>query len=129
MTNWIPGQARNDEVFGDSAGRRPWHRPAESAKDRNAALRAEEYDRRTSSALRKPPGETDVRQSEGRGAIEETNCHSGLDPESRIVDFRREAPQYFSFSLCGRRRPEGPEEGATALKIQNDELDSGSSPE
>jgi hypothetical protein len=35
--------------------------------------------------VRKPPGETHARRSEGKAVIEETIRHSGLDPESRIV--------------------------------------------
>jgi hypothetical protein len=47
-----------------------------------------------------------ARRSEEKTVIEENTRHSGLDPESRIVKLRREAPQKLI-----------------------DELDSGSSPE
>jgi hypothetical protein len=40
-------------------------------------------------------------RSEEKAAIEEMNRHSGLDPESRIVKLRREAPQEFlSPDIC-----------------------------
>jgi hypothetical protein len=44
-----------------------------------------------------------------------TPRHSGLDPESRIVNSRRKAPQEFPLPLAGR----------TASKNLIDELDSG----
>jgi hypothetical protein len=43
------------------AGRGFWQRPAESAKNRNAALCAGGMNRRTASALRKTAGETRAR--------------------------------------------------------------------
>jgi hypothetical protein len=39
-----------------------------------------------------------ARRSEEKTAIEETPRHSGLDPESRIVKPRREAPLTFLFA-------------------------------
>jgi 23S rRNA pseudouridine2605 synthase len=55
--------------------------------------------------------------------------HSGLDPESRSVNFRRNAPQKFPSPLAGEGGPKGRERGMRPRKNMTNEPDSGSSPE
>jgi hypothetical protein len=52
--------------------------------------------RKTKNGFPPGDGKTDARRSK------ETPRHSGLDPESRIVNFRREAPQDFLLFPCGK---------------------------
>jgi hypothetical protein len=91
MTNWIPGQARNDEVLGVSPGVAS---PSPGGVRECWVSASLQPSLRPVSCLLKREAKATARRRE------EIPRHSGLDPESRIVFSRREAPQKFPSSLA-----------------------------